>query len=511
MISGSILIAIVGYFVLLLGVAFYTSRNADSESFFIGNRNSNWLLVAFGMIGTSLSGVTFVSVPGDVGKSGFTYFQLVLGYWLGYWVVAFVLLPLYYKLNLTSIYSFLGKRLGEKAHKIGAFFFILSRTVGATARLYLVVSILDVFVFSSFHIPFWLSAMVILLLILLYTFQGGVKTIIITDTLQTTGMLLGLVLCLVAIVKALNTDFSGAWQMANENQLTQFWVTDVSKPGFFLKQILGGMFITITMTGLDQEMMQKNISVKTLKDSQKNMMLMSAVLVGVNALFLLLGAVLHIYQAKNPVLLGNGTVAAGDDLFPALALSEAFSGGLGIIFVIALISALFPSVDGALTSLTSSYCIDVLNIQETKADEATRKRKRMRVHLAFAVLFLLMVFLFRYINDKSIIQFIIKFAGITYGPLLGLFAFGIFTSRKVRESFLWPACLLGPVLTLLLDLLSNPAYYEQKLHVTMGLNSLTESLFNGYKMGPELIIINGILVFAGLWLFSDKTQTEKLD
>jgi uncharacterized sodium:solute symporter family permease YidK len=324
-------------------------------------------------------------------------------------------------------------------------------------------------------------------------------------------MLLGLLLCLVAVVKALNTDFSGAWQMASENQLTQFWVTDVSKPGFFLKQILGGMFITITMTGLDQEMMQKNISVKTLKDSQKNMMLMSAVLVGVNALFLLLGAVLHIYQAKNPVLLGNGTVAAGDDLFPALALSEAFSGGLGIIFVIALISALFPSVDGALTSLTSSYCIDILNIQETKADEDTRKRKRMRVHLAFAVLFLLMVFLFRYINDKSIIQFIIKFAGITYGPLLGLFAFGIFTNRKVRESFLWPACLLGPVLTLLLDLLSNPAYYEQKLHVTMGLNSLSESLFNGYKMGPELIIINGILVFAGLWLFSDRTQTEKLD
>jgi Na+/proline symporter len=503
MISGSILIAIVGYFVLLLGVAFYTSRNADSESFFIGNRNSNWLLVAFGMIGTSLSGVTFVSVPGDVGKSGFTYFQLVLGYWLGYWVVAFVLLPLYYKLNLTSIYSFLGNRLGEKAHKIGASFFILSRTVGATARLYLVVSILDVFVFSSFHIPFWLSAAVILLLILLYTFQGGVKTIIITDTLQTTGMLL----CLYAIVKALNTDIGGAWQMASDANLTQFWVTDVSKPGFFLKQILGGMFITITMTGLDQEMMQKNISVKNLKDSQKNMMLMSAVLVGVNALFLLLGAVLHVYQAKNPVLLGNGIVAAGDDLFPALALSEAFSGGLGIVFVIALISALFPSVDGALTSLTSSYCIDVLNIQQTQTDERARKRKRMLVHLAFATLFLLMVFLFRYINDKSIIQFIIKFAGITYGPLLGLFAFGILTKRQVREKLLWPACLLGPVLTLLFDLLSNPAYYEQKLQLKLGLDSFSAGLFHGYKIGPELIIINGLIVFAALQMFSDKPKT----
>jgi Na+/proline symporter len=508
MISGSILIAIVGYFVLLLGVAFYTSRNADSESFFIGNRNSNWLLVAFGMIGTSLSGVTFVSVPGDVGKSGFTYFQLVLGYWIGYWVVAFVLLPLYYKLNLTSIYSFLGKRLGEKAHKIGASFFILSRTVGATARLYLVVSILDVFVFSAFHIPFWLSASVILLLILLYTFQGGVKTIIITDTLQTTGMLLGLVLCLYVIVKALNTDVIGAWQMASENQLTNLWVTDVSKPGFFLKQILGGMFITITMTGLDQEMMQKNISVKNLKDSQKNMMLMSAVLVGVNALFLLLGAVLHVYQANNPVLLNNGSVATGDDLFPALALSEAFSGGLGIVFVIALISALFPSVDGALTSLTSSYCIDVLNLQHSQTNEAARKRKRMQVHLMFTLLFLVMVFLFRYINDKSIIQFIIKFAGITYGPLLGLFAFGILTRRRVSEKWLWPACLLGPVLTLILDLLSNPAYYEQKLHLTLGLNGFSEAIFSGYKIGPELIIINGVIVFTGLFILSEKPKTD---
>ena len=508
MISGSILIAIVGYFVLLLGVAFYTSRNADSESFFIGNRNSNWLLVAFGMIGTSLSGVTFVSVPGDVGKSGFTYFQLVLGYWIGYWVVAFVLLPLYYKLNLTSIYSFLGKRLGEKAHKIGASFFILSRTVGATARLYLVVSILDVFVFSAFHIPFWLSASVILLLILLYTFQGGVKTIIITDTLQTTGMLLGLVLCLYVIVKALNTDVIGAWQMASENQLTNLWVTDVSKPGFFLKQILGGMFITITMTGLDQEMMQKNISVKNLKDSQKNIMLMSAVLVGVNALFLLLGAVLHVYQANNPVLLNNGSVATGDDLFPALALSEAFSGGLGIVFVIALISALFPSVDGALTSLTSSYCIDVLNLQHSQTNEAARKRKRMQVHLMFTLLFLVMVFLFRYINDKSIIQFIIKFAGITYGPLLGLFAFGILTRRRVSEKWLWPACLLGPVLTLILDLLSNPAYYEQKLHLTLGLNGFSEAIFSGYKIGPELIIINGIIVFTGLFFLSEKPKTD---
>jgi Na+/proline symporter len=363
-------------------------------------------------------------------------------------------------------------------------------------------------VFSAFHIPFWLSAVVILVLILLYTFQGGVKTIIITDTLQTTGMLLGLILCLFAIVKALNTDFSGAWQMASEGNLTRLWITDPEKPGFFLKQILGGMFITITMTGMDQEMMQKNISVKNLKDSQKNMMLMSAVLVGVNALFLLLGAVLHVYHSKSPILLGNGLAAAGDDLFPALALSEAFSGGLGIVFVIALISALFPSVDGALTSLTSSYCIDVLNMQQSETDEKARKRKRMMVHLTFTVLFLLMVFLFRYINDKSIIQFIIKFAGITYGPLLGLFSFGLLTRRKVKNSYLWPACLMGPIVVLALDLLSNPMYYEQKFlipeQLKLGLNAMSETLFHGYKIGPELILINGLIVFAGLWIFSKK-------
>jgi Na+/proline symporter len=502
MISGSILIAILGYFILLLGVAFYTSRNANSESFFIGNRNSNWLLVAFGMIGTSLSGVTFVSVPGDVGKSGFTYFQLVLGYWLGYWVVAFVLLPLYYKLNLTSIYSFLGKRFGDKAHKIGAAFFILARTVGATARLYLVVSILDVFVFSAFNIPFWLSASVILCLILLYTFQGGVKTIIITDTLQTTGMLVGLVLCLVVVLQALQTDLTGAWEMASARNLNNLWVTDINSPGFFLKQILGGMFITITMTGMDQEMMQKNISVSNVKDSQKNMMLMSAVLVLVNFLFLLLGAVLYVYQSKHPVTLGSGLPASGDDLFPALALGGAFSGVLGIIFVIALISALFPSVDGALTSLTSSYCIDVLRIQENPSDEKTMKRKRMKVHITFTVLFLLMVFLFRYINDKSIILFIIKFAGITYGPLLGLFAFGILTRKKANERLLWPVCLAGPLLTLGLDMFSNPGYYQQKLHMDLGLNDLSLQVFNGYKIGPELILINGAIVFIGLWFTS---------
>ncbi|MFZ9694864.1 MAG: sodium:solute symporter, partial [Chitinophagaceae bacterium] len=324
---------VIGYFLLLLGVAWYTSRNADNDSFFIGNRNSNWMLVAFGMVGTSLSGVTFVSVPGNVGDINFYYFQLVLGYWLGYLVVAFVLLPLYYRMNLTSIYTYLETRFGVNAHKAGAFFFILSRTVGATARLYLVINILQLFILDKLGIPFLATAIVILVLILLYTFEGGVRTIIFTDTLQTTGMLLGLVVCLVVLVKALGTDVSGAWQLMTEKGYNQILNTDVNSPLNFWKQLLGGMFITITMTGLDQEMMQKNISVKRLGDSQKNIMTMSTILVIVNGLFLLLGAVLYLYANA------NGIDARGDDIFPMIALSDAFSGTIGVIFIIALISA----------------------------------------------------------------------------------------------------------------------------------------------------------------------------
>lgn len=490
---------VLGYFLLLLGVAWYTSRNADNDSFFIGNRNSNWMLVAFGMVGTSLSGVTFVSVPGNVGSINFNYFQLVLGYWLGYLVVAFVLLPLYYRMNLTSIYTYLEKRFGANAHKAGAFFFILSRTVGATARLYLVINILQLFILDKLGVPFMATALVILVLILLYTFEGGVRTIIFTDTLQTTGMLLGLVVCLIVLVKALGTDWAGAWQLINDQGYSQIINTDVNSSLNFWKQLLGGMFITITMTGLDQEMMQKNISVKTLGDSQKNMLTMSTILVVVNALFLLLGAVLYSYAHA------NGIEAKGDDLFPTIALSTAFSGTIGVIFIIALISALFPSVDGAITSLTSSFCIDMLDFKRSSLDEKQKKHRRLRVHLAFAVIFLIMVIVFKAVNDKSIIQFIIKFAGITYGPLLGLFAFGILTKRKLRESLIWLVCLVGPLLTILLDLLCNPGYYNKLLHTDLGLQPLSQLVFQGYMVGPELILINGFFTFTGLWFISSKS------
>jgi Na+/proline symporter len=494
---------VIGYFALLLGVAWYTSRNSNNESFFIGNRNSNWMLVAFGMIGTSLSGVTFVSVPGGVGSGNFYYYQVVLGYLLGYMVIAFVLIPLYYRMNLTSIYTYLEKRFGINAHKAGAFFFILSRTVGATARLYLVISVLQIFIFNKLGIPFAATAFVILLLILLYTFEGGVKTIIYTDTLQTTGMLVGLVVCIIVIIKVLGTDFGGALSMMNEKGYTHIFNWDVKASSFALKHIVGGMFIAIAMTGLDQEMMQKNISVKTLKDSQKNIMTFTAVLMVVNFLFLVLGGVLYLYAGT------KGINVPPDDLFPTIALSSAFSGTIGIIFIIALISALFPSVDGAITSLTSCFCIDILGIQKIEGTEKEKKRTRLKVHFTFAFIFFMMVLLFKAINDKLIIDFILKFAGVTYGPLLGLFAFGILTKRTLNEKLIWAVCIIAPLLALSVDMLSNPAWYDAKLHVQLGLQLISDTIFNGYKIGNELILINGILTFSGLWLISKKSVGTK--
>jgi Na+/proline symporter len=493
---------VIGYFVLLLAVAYFTSRGSDNESFFIGNRNSNWMLVAFGMIGTSLSGVTFVSVPGGVATGNFYYFQIVLGYLLGYIVIAFVLIPLYYRMNLTSIYTYLEKRFGVSAHKAGAFFFILSRTIGATARLYLVISILQLFIFDKLHIRFEITAIVILALILLYTFEGGVKTIIYTDTLQTTGMLLGLVVCIIVITKAMGIDFGTALSQMNDKGYTKIFNTDVKAGSFFLKHIIGGMFIAIAMTGLDQEMMQKNISVKNIKDSQKNIMTFSAVLVVVNLLFLFLGGILYLYASANNI------TTAPDDLFPTIALSETFSGVIGIIFIIALISALFPSVDGAITSLTSCFCIDILAINKNKETEKENKRTRLKVHFSFAILFFIMVLLFKAMNDKLIIDFIIKFAGITYGPLLGLFSFGILTKRVLNEKLIWTICIIAPLMALGLDVLSSPEWYEKKLHISLGLKEVSESIFSGYKIGSELILINGIFTFLGLLIISKKSDTQ---
>ncbi len=493
--SAILLFIILIYFSVLLGIAFYTSRHSNNESFFIGNRNSKWWLVAFGMIGTSLSGMTFISVPGTVGLSlpgnggiaGFNYFQVVIGYWLGYFVVAFVLLPLYYKLNLTSIYTYLEGRLGNTSYKTGALFFILSRTLGATLRLYLVIKVLEKFILEGMGIPFEMTAIIILGLILLYTFRGGVKTIVWTDTLQTTFMLLALVVCVGYIMHSLHLDFSQTWAAMQQRGYTKLFQTDVKSPVFFLKQILGGAFITIAMTGLDQEMMQKNISVSNLKDSKKNMISFCFVLVAANFIFLLLGGLLYLYANA------KGITITGDNLFPTIAVLSNLPFYITLCFLIGLISAVFPSADGALTALTSSFCIDILGIRKKKGmTEQQQKHTRLIVHNTFALVFLACVFIFRLIDNGSLIQILLVVAGYTYGPLLALFAFGILTNRNVRNEFVPVVCITAPI-----------ACYILKQYDTAWLG--------GYTIGTELLIINAALTFFLLILISKKGRAVALN
>ncbi|RYE24581.1 MAG: sodium:solute symporter [Sphingobacteriales bacterium] len=479
--SSAILLSIVlAYFTLLLGIAFYTSRHSNNESFFIGNRNSKWWIVAFGMIGTSLSGMTFISVPGVVGKTGFDYFQVVIGYWLGYFAVAFILLPLYYRLQLTSIYTYLEKRLGVTAYKTGSMFFIVSRTLGATLRLYLVIKVLEKFVLEGMGISFEMTAIVILALILLYTYRGGVKTIVWTDTLQTTFMILALLVCVWYIMGALNLDFSSTWTAMQQKGYTKLFHTDPKESNFFLKQILGGAFITIAMTGLDQEMMQKNISVSNLKDSQKNMITFCFTLLVANFIFLLLGGLLYLYaEAK-------GISVIGDDLFPTIAVSSGLPFYITVCFLIGLISALFPSADGALTALTSSFCIDILGIKRREDwDEKKKGSVRLIVHNVFAIIFLACVFFFREVDNGSLIQILLVVAGYTYGPLLALFTFGIFTKRNIISGAIPIICVLSPVVC-----------YILKQH--------DKNWLGGYVIGTELLLINATLAFLMLFLFSKK-------
>lgn len=509
---------VAAYFIILLGVAWYTSRNASNDTFFIGNKNSNWMLVAFGMIGTSLSGVTFVSVPGGVGNgvgnvyNGFAYMQVAIGYLIGYTVISFVLLPLYYRLNLTSIYNYLQQRFGRVAYKTGALFFIISRTVGATARLYLVINVLQFFILDKMGVPFVVTATVILIMILLYTFEGGVKTIVYTDTLQTTLMVAGLIVCVIYILNQLGLSGGEALGKMKESGYLNIFNTDVNSKGFFLKQIIGGAFITIAMTGLDQEMMQKNISVKRLGDSQKNVMTLAVVLVSVLFLFLMLGGLLYLYTISKggtyaDVEIGGKMVkqlfitdpatgqminVIGDKIFPTVALGF-LPTAIGIMFIIALISALFPSADGALTALTSSFCIDILGLkQRDDLDEKGKKRLRLTVHLTFAVVFLVCIMVFYWLNNNSIIDIILDLAGYTYGPLLGLFAFGIFTKKILPNTLsITAVALVAPVLSYILA-------------------KNAKEWFGGYQIGIELLVINGLLTFIGLWLISKKPVMEKV-
>ncbi|MDR6516495.1 sodium:solute symporter [Chryseobacterium camelliae] len=512
------------YFIGLLVISYFTSRNSDNQSFFIGNKKSKWWLVAFGMIGTSLSGVTFISVPGTVGKmtgteyifGGFEYYMMVIGFFIGYFIVAAILLPLYYKMNLTSIYTYLGKRFNVEAHKIGSIFFIISRAIGATARLYLVVNVLQIFLLEGLGVPFWVTAMVLLLMVLLYTFEGGVKTIVITDTLQTSFMIISLVACIVYILSNLNLSFGEAYTILEQKNYTHFINSDPNSKTFFLKTILGGIFITIAMTGLDQEMMQKNISVDNLHNSKKNMLTFAGTLLVVNLAFLFLGGLLYLFALQNGAdyskvstlvegkqvfsdvfgfrdASGNVKNIMGDDLFPALSLQGYFPMALSVIFIIGLISALFPSADGALTAVTSSYCVDLLNLNENKTKtEKEKKHLRMKVHLTFTVVFFILIMVFKAMNDKSIVYLIMEIAGYTYGPLLGLFAFGIFTRFRISKKYaILAVTIAAPVLTYLIN--------------------TAVTTYTDYRIGVELIILNGLLTFIGLWLVKSRSYLRVVE
>ncbi len=473
------------YTAVLFLVTWITARKADSQSFFIGNRVSPWFVVAYGMIGASLSGVTFMSVPGWVTDTQFSYMVVVFGYLVGYFVIALVLLPLYYRLRLTSIYTYLEKRFGFWSYKTGAGFFILSRTLGASLRMFLVINVLQLFVFDTWNIPFWVNAMIFIILIILYTFKGGIRTIIWTDTLQTTFMLLAVILSIIYISKDLHTSvgklFANIWQ----SDMSRMFITDWHHERYFLKQFFSGMFITITMTGLDQEMMQKNLSCRNIKEAQKNMFTFSGILVFVNFLFLVLGAFLVFYAANKGIKVGMS-----DELFPTIAFKY-MSPFAGIVFMIGLISAAFPSADGALTSLTTSVSIDFLGLDKRKnLTEKQATRIRYFVHLSIATLFFISVMIFSLVNDKAIIDKIFTIAGYTYGPLLGLYTFGLFTRRKANDRLTPFIAILSPVICYLLS-------------------EYSVQLFNGYKFGFELILLNGFLTFMGLLIFSKRDDAHQ--
>lgn len=504
---------IIIYFLVLLAIAFYTSRNSNNESFFVGNRSSKWWLVAFGMIGTSLSGMTFISVPGTVGTGNFAYFQVVIGYWIGYFIVAYVLLPIYYKMNLTSIYTYLEKRLGINAHKTGAIFFILSRTAGATLRLYLVIKVLEAFILKDIGLNFTATAIIIIVLILLYTYKGGVKTIVWTDTLQTSFMLLALIVSIFYISSMMDMSVWNAWTATSDKGFTQIFNFDVNSGSFFLKQIIGGAFITIAMTGLDQEMMQKNISVSNLKDSQKNMSVMGTLQMIVVFIFLFLGAILTMYAQET-----NMAVQSGDNLFPLITMESGLPFIITVCFIIGLISALFPSADGALTALTSSFCIDILGVNPKSTsleNEQKTARTRLIVHYSFAVIFLLFIFFFKLIDNGSLIDILLKLAGFTYGPLLGLFAFGILTKRVIKFRYMpIVASIIALLFTLILDMVNNYQWYQDKmmwsLQTRESIAELSHQLFGNYKIGIELLIINAGFTFLILYLNSRKSNTDDI-
>ncbi len=497
-----ILTLLVSYFFILIVIAWYTSKNADTETFFTGDRQSPWYLVAFGMIGASLSGVTFVSVPGTVVNDGFGYYQVVLGYIIGYIVIAQILMPLYYKLNVVSIYQYLEQRFGKVSYKTGASFFILSRTIGSAIRLYLATMVLHYFLLGDLGLSYWMTAVITILLIWIYTFKGGIKTIVYTDTFQTFFLISSVVICTVIISKILGFDFSQLYHSISElktkhdTSMTKlFYLDDYKSHLFFPKQFFGGMFIAIAMTGLDQDMMQKNLTCRTLKDAQKNMYSFTTVLIITNFLFLFLGGALYVYALTLNVELPmkDGKIIT-DHVFPHLALNEFPKFGwigtvAGSFFLLGIIASSYASADSALAALTTGFCIDFLNIE--RKEERIRARLKLVTHIGFSLLFLLIILGTKWFVDNNpgmdLIGIILKIAGYTYGPLLGLFTFGILTKRKLKEQLVPVVCCITPIICFILD--KNAVNW-----------------FNGYRFSYEILIVNGVLTLLGLYIISNKQQ-----
>lgn len=469
-----IILLIVGYFTVLILISYLTGKSANNKTFFKANNSSPWYLVAFGMIGASLSGVTFISVPGWVEAQSMSYMQMVLGYVIGYAVIGLVLLPLYYRLNLTSIYTYLEDRFGKYSYKTGASFFLLSRTIGAAFRLFLVANVLQLLLFDAYGIPFWVTVTITILLIWLYTFKGGIKTIVWTDTLQTLFMLIAVGVCIYTISDEMQ--ISNIFSYVADNELSKtFFFDDVKTGDYFWKRFLAGAFVAIVMTGLDQDMMQKNLTCRNLKDAQKNMFWFTIVLVIVNFFFLALGVLLTDYAQK------NGIDAHKDQLFPIIATKGSLGLATAIFFLLGLIAAAYSSADSALTSLTTSFSIDILEIDKKK-NEIEQEKSRKKIHIIFSFVLIATILIFKYfIADESVIAKIFTFANYTYGPLLGLYTFGLFTKLKVIDKFVPIICISSPFITFLI-------------------NFLCLKYFN-FDFGFALLILNGTITFIGLLLF----------
>ncbi|NOZ47408.1 MAG: sodium:solute symporter [Chlorobi bacterium] len=478
--SQLIITIIAAYFLVLLLISYFTGKNAGNKAFFVGNKQSPWYVVAFGMIGATLSGVTFISVPGWVVTSQFSYMQMVMGYLFGYFIIANVLMPLYYKLNLTSIYTYLEQRFGFYSYKTGAAFFLISRIIGSAFRLFLVANVLQITIFNSWNVPFVYTVAITILLIWLYTFRGGIKTIIWTDSLQTFFMLLSVGLSVYFISSALGYDFNEMIAAIKKSSLSKIFIFDDWRDKrFFFKQFISGAFIAIVMTGLDQDMMQKNLSCRNIKDAKKNMYWFSIILIPVNLLFMSLGVLLYIYAGKNGISIPEQT----DDLFPLIATAGYLPVMVGISFILGLIAAAYSSADSALTALTTSFTLDILNTKNYS--DKSLKKTRILVHIFISLALGIVIMIFKAINNENVISAIFRLAGYTYGPLLGLYSFGLFTKFKVKDKLVPLIAIISPLICYFLSLYS-------------------QQLFNGYQVGFELLILNGAITFGGLILIRKK-------